>query len=121
MLVRAMLAPESADDSELRKCRRPAKHALEALVLIRRKSMLRDELRRDLWIARAGKHFSHCNARSRSNARKQRLEESAPVVRTEKFVERSFRMRHHSKNVSGRADNSRNCIRRTVRIRRIGH
>src|SRR5258708_39893525 len=50
MFVRAVLAPQRTDDSELGKRRSPAEHVDKDLVLLGRESVLGDQGRRDLRI-----------------------------------------------------------------------
>src|SRR6185312_10067594 len=54
VLVRAVLAPQRADDAELREGRLAAEHGDETLVLVGGESMLGDERRRDERIAGPG-------------------------------------------------------------------
>src|SRR6185503_868537 len=53
MLVRAMLAPQCADDAELRERRLPAKHLPDPVVFLVRQSVLGHERRSDDRIARS--------------------------------------------------------------------
>src|SRR5438309_1350002 len=54
MLVRAVLAPQGADDPQLGEGRRPPEHGDHAVVLVGREAVLGDECRRDGGIARSG-------------------------------------------------------------------
>ena len=53
MLVRAVLAPQRADDAKLGERRLAAEHGDQAIVLVGRESVLGDERGSDAWIARA--------------------------------------------------------------------
>src|SRR3954470_19858002 len=66
MLVRAVLAPQRADDAKLRERRRASKHIDELLVLEVRQAVLGDQRRRDGGIAGTWKNFGR---RSCSHAR----------------------------------------------------
>ena len=55
MLVRAVLAPQRADDAELGERRRAAEHGDEPIVLVGREPVLGDERRRDGGIAGSGR------------------------------------------------------------------
>ena len=66
MLVRAVLAPERRDDAELRKGRLSAEETNNALILVRRESMLGDERRRDDRITGTRLDWHQCGAAAES-------------------------------------------------------
>ncbi len=72
MLVRAMLAPQRADDSELGKRRRATKHRNEAIEFVGGDAVFRDQLRRDSWVAGAGKDLAHAQAATRARTDSKR-------------------------------------------------
>src|SRR5579862_8745217 len=62
VLVRAVLRPQGGDDAELGERRIAAEHADDALVFVRRDTMLGDERRRDDRITGTGLDRHQCGA-----------------------------------------------------------
>ena len=66
VFVGAVLAPQRRDDAELRKGRLPAEQTNDALILVRRESMLGDERRRDDRITGTRLDWHQCGAAAES-------------------------------------------------------